>query len=138
MNKNVKTVGLFVAVFILAVAAGQVVRGVIAQPGSTDDPIVTKSYVDQNAKFTILQLSAGQNLLTGESTEVILRSGDATSIAGQMGGLSDVTADTAGGLGTGNAIIRDHLIISARNDGRGIRITSDTAFLMVKGTYTLQ
>jgi hypothetical protein len=138
MKMNVKMIGFFVAVFILAVAAGQVVRSVVAQPGSSDDPIVTKSYVDQNSKFAILQLNAGQTVVTGESAEFILRSGDATAIAGANGGLSDVTSDTTGNLVTGDAIVKNHLIISARNDGRGLKVTSATAFLMIKGAYTLQ
>ena len=138
MKMRTKYIGLFVAVFILAVAAGQVVRSAFAEPGSTDDPIVTKSYVDLNSKYAILELHAGQIVTTGESTEFILRSGTATSIAGPMGGLSDVTSDTAGSLGTGSTVFLNHLIVSARNDGRGIRITSDIAFLLIKGAYTLQ
>lgn len=142
MKTNVKLIGFFVAVFILAVAAGQVVRGVFAQPGSSDDPIVTKSYVDQSVnqgtRFVILTPQAGQTVRTGDSTEFILRSGTATAIEGPSGGLSDVTSDTAGDLSSGDTVYRNHLIISARNDGRGIRITSDGAYLMVKGPYTLQ
>jgi hypothetical protein len=138
MKTNIKLVGFFVAVFIMAVAAGQVVQGVLAAPGSSDDPLVTKSYVDVGTKFTILELSAGQVLLSGDSAEVVLRSGQATVIAGTNGGMSDVTTDGNGNLVTGDAVVLNHLMISARNDGRGIRITSASAFIMVRGPYSIQ
>jgi len=154
-----------------------------AEPGSDGDPIVTKSYVDQEivkpvtmidtltaelekriaqittleqkitelekglndaqgtqgggSLFKVVELKAGKKIFIGASAEIILRSGTATVISGKYGGLSDLTS---GGkdLVTGQAAPLNHLLLASRDDGRGFRITSANAFLLVKGAYAIQ
>lgn len=129
-----------------------------ANPGSGDDPIVTKSYVDSkiaeltggtlppsggqtgSTGYTVLQLKAGQTVKpsTAAGLELIVRSGNVTAIQGTQGGLSDVTTGTD--LTNGAAIALNHLLVLARNDGRGIRVNASgvDAYVMVRGAYTLQ
>lgn len=77
----------------------------------------------------------GKTLLTGAGTEVILRSGAAAALKGVGGGLADVTKGKD--LTAGEIVSYNHLLISAREDGRGIKITQD-AYVMIRGAYTIK
>jgi len=115
-------------------------------PGSEDDPVVTKSYVDSKiagishgentaATYTAISIEAGQTLLGKEGTEIILRSGEATALDNGTNGISDVTAGTE--LWSGNAVNANHLLLIPREDGRGIKATT-IIWVMVRGGYTIQ
>ena len=100
----------------------------INQSGTND---ISQGY----PKFTVLALKTGDQLFLSESTEVIMRSGDAYSIANEYGdGLADVTSGKD--LKQGEKLIRNHLLITPREDGRGIKCQSEV-FVMVKGNYKL-
>ncbi len=86
-------------------------------------------------KFAAVKLAAGKRLVAGDSAEVILRSGKAVGIKGTSGGLADVTDGKD--IGSGAGIQPNHLLICARNDGRGIKAV-DTVWLLVKGSYTIK
>ncbi len=90
------------------------------------------------ATFTVLELYAGQTVFAGESCEIILRSGEAFVILApeSLGGISDITAGVD--LTAGTEVSKNHLLLVPRNDGRGIFITSDIAFVMVKGAYRIE
>lgn len=150
-------------------------------PGEDGDPVVTKSYVDEQifylkeidikqindkmnqmqvkideltilteelkkslqtqltyATFTVIEMKAGQKLIAGASSEMILRAGKAVAISGEFGGLSDVTAGTGKDIITSQAVPANHLIIFSRNDGRGFKATADKTFLLFKGTYEIK
>jgi hypothetical protein len=77
-------------------------------PGSVDDPVVTKSYVDQQiqaaggggSSLTVVELNPGQTLYGFEGTEFIVRTGKVQAVAGNKGdGLTNLTAgvDLRGG-----------------------------------------
>ncbi len=87
--------------------------------------------------YTVVQLAAGQRVIAGESCEIILRSGTAsvTLSAESLGGISDITAGVD--LAAGVSVDTNHLLLVPRNDGRGILITSEIAFIMIKGEYTI-
>ena len=121
-----------------------------AAAGSADDPLVSKSYVDQlvnglrselsdssgkSDTYAVVEVPAGKKLVCNAGTEVILRSGAATAIDSASGGVSDVTAglDLAGGQ---NVSTNHHLIIP-RTDGRGLAAKANI-IVMVKGSYTIQ
>lgn len=80
-------------------------------------------------------IAKGKTLLTGAGTEVILRTGAATALKGVGGGMSDVTKGKD--LTEGETVSYNHLLISARDDGRGIKITKD-AYVMIRGAYTIK
>ncbi len=145
-------------IFLVNIVQG--VTGSGAEPGTEANPLVSKDYVDAridellrqiqaiqqggnggNALFQVVELSSGQQLIAGASTEIIVRSGTATAISGINGdGLSDLTTDdiTKGNLVTGQVIPPNHLILVARDDGRGLKAVSDKVFLLVKGPYTIK
>ena len=159
--------------FIIALAAFvcliliNVVQAVTAEPGTDEDPVVAKSYVDaevdrlkdeikelseevrwltekleeqENSKYKVVELRAGEKLIAGESAEIIVRSGQATAISGKNGdGLSDRTTDdpSKGNLITGQTIPLNHLLLVARDDGRGVKAISSRVYVLVRGTYEL-
>lgn len=111
-------------------------------PGSTTDPLVSKSYVDQQLKgladqsgFQVVNLPKGSTLIGDGGTEVVVRAGDVTAVGSALGGLLDVTGGTD--LASGSVVTRNHLLVIPRSDGRGLRSSYD-AVLMVRGGYTLR
>jgi hypothetical protein len=143
MKKNRIAVLIMILVLVVATAA---VFAETYDPGSAEDPVVTKSYVDAQIAalkssggtatvFEPINVKAGQKLIGGAGTELILRSGDAYAIDNGVDGLSDVTSakDLKGGV----TITANHLLLVPRADGRGIRAGSDL-WVMVKGSYTIQ
>lgn len=173
-------------VFIISSAQGA------GQPGSDADPLVTKSYVDQQIArltsqlgnggttgtvtgvdsatitklqtdvgdltkfiidslaeiealkarvnslengFTVVEAKANQKILLGGGAEAILRSGTALAIKGENGNMIDVSSGKD--LSNGVAIVPQHLLISSRNDGRGLLIKTN-AFLIIRGGYEIK
>jgi len=123
----------------------------VPEPGSEGDPIVTKSYVDKvfnnlkeyidaksggSISFEIVYLERGQLLIGDKSTEIILRSGIASAVDSEMGGLADVTAGKD--IRNGEMVSQNHLLIVPRDDGRGIKAENDHVVLMVKGGYSIK
>jgi hypothetical protein len=104
-------------------------------PGSSGDPVVSKSYVDARTSFSPIELAAGQRLLGGEGTEIVLRSGEATAIDNGSNGVSDLTSGTD--LMTGNQVVSNHLLLVPRDDGRGITAVTEV-WVLVRGDYTIQ
>ncbi len=129
-------------------------------PGSSGDPVVTKSYVDAQIAalkeslkaetgtnpgttapsadasdvFTAVEVKAGQLLIGAGGTELVLRSGSATAIDNGKDGVSDLTGakDLKGGV----QVEKNHLLLVPRDDGRGIAAQTDI-WIMVKGAYTI-
>ncbi|MBR2916145.1 MAG: hypothetical protein IKC07_00905 [Clostridia bacterium] len=141
------------AVFTLAVP-------VVANPGSADDPLITKSYITSTVmpeleeyiedevkkqvsggvsvtaeRFEVISLSAGEKIICENGTELILRMGSATIIATEKGGLADTTAGCD--LANGTPMPSNHLLIVPVADGRGI-VAQNDVLVMVKGDYEKQ
>jgi len=112
-----------------------VASGAVATPGSSEDPVVTKSYVDVKVSYVPAKLEPGQILTGDEGTEIILRSGEATAIDNGANGVSDITAGKD--LMTGNQVSLNHLLLIPRKDGRGIQVSTE-AWVLVRGNYTIQ
>lgn len=87
----------------------------------------------EKTKFNVIQLYKGQKMLTGEGTEFILRAGIANAISGPGGDLSNLT--TGLNVENNSKLNINHLIISSRDDGRGLVVISDTVWVLVKGIY---
>lgn len=129
-----------------------------SEPGAEDDPLVTKSYVEKRieqlkyyidqktanlgnndeqstTELEVVELESGESIIGMAGTEIILRGGKGQVIAGELGGLSDIT----GGLDLkmGDIVPANHLMIVPRNDGRGIYVISDAIF-MVRGAYEIR
>jgi len=131
-----------------------------AQPGTPSDPLVTQRYVDERisalqTQITALQNQQGGNLTPGApgqvvpftplfvprgstivaeaGTEIILRSGSASVVAGPNG-LVDITAGRD--IANNQPVSRNHLLLVPATDGRGLHITAD-AWLMIKGGFSI-
>lgn len=111
-------------------------------PGSAADPLVSRSYVDQQVKaladqtsFTVVNLPKGSTLVGESGTEIVMRAGLVSVVASPLGGLLDATGGRD--LPQGYAVEPNHLLVVPRTDGRGVLATMD-AVLMVKGAYTLR
>lgn len=95
------------------------------------------SEIEKYGKFVPVELAKGQTLITGDSGEIILRGGKATAIGGAGGGLSDITSGTGADVNSGQNVPLNHLLLISRDDGRGLKVVSDKAWVLVKGPYTI-
>ncbi len=140
---NLKVLIVALALIVTTAAVG----AASYEPGSSDDPLVTKSYVDAQIAalkgssgvaatvFEPVFVEKGKTLIGGGGTELILRSGGALAVAKGSDGLSDVTEGKD--LGGGFAVTKNHLLLVPRDDGRGISAATDI-WVMVKGTYSIE
>lgn len=89
--------------------------------------------------YEVVELQKGQVLYASGDygIEIILRSGTATVVSPFANqGISDNTIGAD--LQKGTAVALNHLLLIPRGgDGRGIKITSTGAFIMVRGEYTI-
>ncbi|MDQ0062019.1 hypothetical protein [Paenibacillus harenae] len=126
-------------------------------PGSVEDPVVTKSYVDEqlakinggggtgntggtgaSATLEVVAVPAGKTLMAGAGTEVIVRVGKALAYSVDTNGVADLTDGTE--LKKGAAVPTNHLLIFPR-EGRGIHpdpAQNNGLTVLVRGSYTLQ
>lgn len=106
-----------------------------AQPGTQEDPLVTKSYLEQMTRFKVVEVPAGKSVLGEAGTEMILRQGNCTIIGTAKGGVSDVTMgyDLANGI----QVQGNHLLIVPVNDGRGVKAETN-CLIMIKGGYEIR
>ena len=139
MNKydfyNKKTPKIFFGLIVSMLIFAMGIYFASASPGDSNDPVVTKSYVDKRGAFAPLHLSAGQSLIGGEGAEIILRSGEAAAIATGKNGVSDMTDGRD--ISAGQAIGLNHHLLVPRADGRGIRVSTE-AWVMIRGDYKVQ
>jgi hypothetical protein len=163
MKNNRRLILAVVAVFaVLSVTA------FAAEPGSSKDPLVTLSYLEDvffdkimdevddrieernkdiakevtgtsgsgsGDTFSVVTLSEGQ-VLTGEiGCEVMLRVGTAVCTSPSAPGLIDQT--NASTLNNGGTLQQNHMYMMTIED-RGVKATSGTVKVLVRGSYTIQ
>ncbi len=158
-------------------------------PGSSSDPVVTKSYVDEQIASILNNISTnnnsgsnngynlsqddydalvqritlevknemevaiedqikgvkplhepvhailGQTIIGGKGTEIILRSGEAVIYSSVENGVTNLT--TGINLDDNEQVAKDNLLIVPRNDGRGVTVTTDEAWFMIRGEYEI-
>lgn len=134
-------IGAVVAFIVASVSPG---IAAAPDPGTSADPIVTKSYVDQAVSkatgatgqvFKVVELNAGQKITGYEGTEMVVRlKYTAEAYSPNSNGLSDLTNGL--NVASGTMVGDNHLLLFPRSDGRGLKITGHT-FVLVKGQYTL-
>lgn len=147
MNKKFK---LGLVILVILVVGSVTVYAAGTTPGSIDDPVVTKSYVDEQinklvksggvgtggaVELIVEELKTGDILLASAGTEVILRGGYAVAYGDGTNGIPDVTGGSD--LAIGSNIPKNHQLIFPRDDGRGIKITKGIAYVMIRGGYTI-
>lgn len=128
----------------LAMAICMTAFAVWADPGTEEDPLVSKSYVDaqiaavkaeSSGSYSIVHINAGQTVVGKEGTEIIVRSGVVTAVDNGVNGVSDLTSGKD--LMSGTEIGLNHLLLVPRDDGRGVKAWTE-AYLMVRGGYVLK
>ncbi len=131
---------------------------------TANDPLVSLSYVEdlkeqivtelyakvdsdalvdylKSSSFTFERLYKGQQLIATGSCEIVLRSGKGNAIITSPAniaagvGFSDMTA--AAEVTNGMAVAKNHLLLASAGDGRMIEVTSDVAYFMVRGDYSV-
>ena len=127
---------------------------VLASPGDSSDPLVTLTYITdvllpdvdarierkvnevQSATFKLINVDAGDVIYGEMGTELMVRSGGATIIAGKNGGgIADLTS---GSDLAGDTYVRlNHHLLIPRSDSRGLYFVADS-IIMVKGKYSLR
>lgn len=153
--KKSRLTKMLISAAVIAALAGATL--VLAEPGDTDDPVVTKSYivdvvvpqlkayVEQKVSggssdsysdtFTVVDVKAGQKMIFDAGAEFILRKGQGVIIGSQQGGISDTTYGYD--LGDGTELPANHMLIVPRGDGRGFTASNDV-IVMVKGGYSFR
>ena len=134
----------FLLVMLMTVMCFTGVYAVTAQPGTEDDPLVSKSYVDAQiasvksaggSNFAVVYVEAGQKVIGGEGTEIIVRSGEATIVENSPNGVANL--NTGEDMKNGQDVRLDHLLLIPRADGRVI-LAGTEGNLMVRGSYTIE
>lgn len=133
---------------------------VLAEPGTSDDPLISESYIsnvlmpkiqqyvesriaevnaggtiEASERFEVVEAKSGQEIICSAGAELILRMGSAQVVATEKGGLADTTAGYD--LADGEAMPSNHLLIVPVADGRGIR-ANNSIIVMIKGSYTIK
>ena len=140
---------IFIAFGIMLCLGGTVLAAAGLDPGSSNDPLVTKSYVDSlfesssssENPFEIIQLTTGKTILAHAGCQLILRSGTAiinsyTSPDGIENGVQDITDGVD--LKGNEPCPMNHMLLVPRTDTRGITTTSDEVYVMICGNYELK
>ncbi|MGC7846374.1 hypothetical protein ACP3TJ_04800 [Desulforudis sp. 1088] len=117
----------------------------LSGPGSAQDPLVTKSFVEEYVNKLLGQQGGGggwriDNVAPGQTvearggTELIVRAGKATVSDPSRSGIADLTSGT--NLAAGQAVTANHLLLVPK-DGRGLK-ASTAVVVMYRGSVELK
>ena len=95
-------------------------------------PSDSPSQGNASVSLEVVEINAGEKIIAGAGTELILRGGKATIIGSELGGLTNVTLGKD--FVSGMSVVPNNLLIVPRDDGRGVT-TDSYAIFMVRGTY---
>ncbi len=153
-SRRLSMILILAAVIAAAVTGSAIAYAVTA--GGEDDPLVTKSYVDQAVAqavadaqkddssgdsetaeegFRVVHLTAGQTVVCYENTQFVLRSGQARTVVPGSNGISDLTAGKD--LTNKQNLTANHLMLVPRSDGRGF-VARTEVYVMISGAYTIE
>jgi len=169
--KKLKFVTAFMLLSVMVVVASFLnnsATGASTTPGTADDPVVTKSYVDQQIQKALnggggtttptnptnlttptqpsqgsdevknVALKPGKILIADAGAEFIVRSGNAVIYTEDSNGVADLTDGKD--LLNGQAAPKNHLLSFPR-EGRGIQVKEgqkNGLIVMVRGGYTIK
>ncbi|WP_036696045.1 hypothetical protein [Paenibacillus taiwanensis] len=162
MSKNIKWVTLIA--FSIVIVGSLVIQmsGILsAEPGDSQDPLVTKSYVDEQIaklnggnengtgsntdngssssnELKIVTIKPGQQLIAKAGAEFVIRAGKAEIFSSDASGVSDLTDGKD--LTKGMDAPSNHLLMFPR-DGRGIAAKDtpkNSVVVTVRGGYEVQ
>ncbi|MBP3377528.1 MAG: hypothetical protein J6L96_02145 [Clostridia bacterium] len=99
-----------------------------------DDPDDEPSGSSSSA-WDIVEITSGQSIYAVSTCEFVLRSGSAVCIAPDATqGIADLTGFE---IFNGESIPMDRLCMIPRGDGRGIKATHQSVYVMIRGEYTI-
>ncbi len=142
----VKRKAVIITLFIVTVSilGYSGIAAALNEPGSSGDPLVTRSFVEKyvqellgqqgtgsvSLEWNVATLEAGQEFIGKAGTEFIVRSGEAVIVDPSGSGIPDLTAGT--NVLAGQVAQNNHLFSIPRTDGRGIRAQKQT-IIMYRG-----
>ena len=155
-----RTLALTLAFILTAVVAAGIGAVAASNYGTSSDPLVTRSYLDEKltpelmtqfqkeldkavndlevsgeaADYEVVTLTQGQTLTGKVGCELLLRLGTATCKAQYSPGLVDATG--GGSVDSGAALAANHLYL-VTIDGGGLTATADSVTILAKGPYTV-
>ncbi len=89
-----------------------------------------------SSTYEVIELSAGDALYAVTACDIMLRAGTAVCIAPDATqGIADYTDATE--IYNGQALVKNHMCLIPRGDGRGITATSESVYIMIRGGYTI-
>jgi len=115
------------ALLLAALACALAMPAIAAEPGSKDDPVITRSYLETLYSWQVTNLAEGQTLSLDMGVTFVLRSGKAAVVGVGEQGLVDLTEGRE--LKDGERIAPNHLILSPASDRRGLRALSAVVLL---------
>ena len=88
-------------------------------------------------QYTVLHVMQGTVVNASAACDIMLRAGEAEAVVPEsaQGNLSDYTVGNE--IEDGQSIPLNHMILIARGDGRGVRVVSAEAYIMIRGEYTI-
>ena len=104
-------------------------------PSDTAEPEAPAT-VSMNTGYAVVELSKDQKITSANGTvELIVRPGSSAQVISDIpdNGLSDISEMKE--VLNGEEVGINHALIIPRSDGRGIVITSDKAYVLVRGDY---
>lgn len=135
MNRSRKLFTVLLAVIVVSVLGYAAFAGTDDEPGGSNDPLVTQSYVDQYMQWKVADLKTGQVLQCHAGTEFIPRRGQLVVVDSTSNGIPDVTVGAD--IHVGSTATLNHLFIVPRDDGRGVKALSP-AVVMYRGGVTVR
>lgn len=102
----------------------------------TSPAVPTDSKRDAMPGYEVVELQYGDCLYANAACDIMLRSGSAFCIAPDATqGISDYTAGVE--ILNKDPLIKNHMCLIPRGDGRGIMATAQSVYVMVRGEYTI-
>lgn len=87
-------------------------------------------------QYEVVYLKRGAKLLAQSPCEIILRSGTAIIVSITANGVNDIS-DGSELMNAVDVPLYHCLLVPRGGDGRGIQVTSDDAYIMVRGDYQI-
>lgn len=106
-----------------------------AAPGTAEDPLVARSYVDRWVKWEVMELQRNQVLEGKAGAMVVVRRGQAVTRDPTGNGIPDLTAGSD--LFEAQSVPLNHLLLIPRSDGRGI-VARGSVWVMCRGEVVVR
>ena len=123
---------LIAAVFVLAAVFPSLISA--KAPGSSADPLISKSYIDQFFRFKSMVIAGGGKIELNMGALIVVRSGKVRLIAKQGRSLVDLTAGKE--IGPDQHLPHNHLILVP--DSSSYSLAAESLSLLVASGLTIE